>query len=68
VNIDSLQGQARLTHKNLYDRMREEMEYVEFAICAFQHYLKAGLRLNYSAHLFRRLTENDRGEIHADSH
>ncbi len=42
VDIDSLKGQVRLTHKNLYDGTEEGMEHVEYPIFSVQHHPEAG--------------------------
>ncbi len=54
VDIESIKGQARLTHKNLYDGTEEGMEHVELPIFSVQHHPEAGPGPNDSAHLFRR--------------
>lgn len=57
VDIGSIKGQARLTHKNLYDGTEEGMEHVELPIFSVQHHPEAGPGPNDSAHLFRRFRE-----------
>lgn len=57
VDINSLRGQVRLTHKNLYDGTEEGMQHVEFPIFSVQHHPEAGPGPNDSIHLFRRFRE-----------
>jgi carbamoyl-phosphate synthase small subunit len=57
VDIESVKGQARLTHKNLYDGTEEGMQHVDFPIFSVQHHPEAGPGPNDSAHLFRRFRE-----------
>ncbi len=57
VDIESLKGQARLTHKNLYDGTEEGMRHVEFPMFSVQHHPEAGPGPNDSAHLFSRFRE-----------
>ena len=57
VDINSLHGQVRLTHKNLYDGTEEGMSHVEFPIFSVQHHPEAGPGPNDSAHLFTRFRE-----------
>lgn len=54
VDIKSLRGQARLTHRNLYDGTEEGMEHVEMPIFSVQHHPEAGPGPNDSSHLFTR--------------
>jgi len=54
VDIDSLKGQAKLTHKNLYDGTEEGMKHVEMPIFSVQHHPEAGPGPNDSVHLFER--------------
>jgi carbamoyl-phosphate synthase small subunit len=63
VNIGSLHGQARLTHKNLYDGTEEGMAHVEFPVFSVQHHPEAGPGPNDSAHLFRRFREMIEGKV-----
>lgn len=42
VDILSLKGQVRLTHKNLYDGTEEGMEHLEYPIFSVQHHPEAG--------------------------
>jgi len=57
VDINSVKGQARLTHKNLFDGSEEGMEHVELPIFSVQHHPEAGPGPNDSAHLFKRFRE-----------
>jgi carbamoyl-phosphate synthase small subunit len=62
VDIRSLYGQTRLTHRNLYDGTEEGMEHVELPVFSVQHHPEAGPGPNDSAHLFRRFREMIEGE------
>ena len=57
VDIESLKGRTRLTHKNLYDGTEEGMEHVELPMFSVQHHPEAGPGPNDSAHLFKRFRE-----------
>lgn len=57
VDIASLKGKTRLTHKNLYDGTEEGMQHVEYPIFSVQHHPEAGPGPNDSAHLFKRFRE-----------
>lgn len=57
VDIKSLQGQARLTHTNLYDGTEEGMRHVELPVFSVQHHPEAGPGPNDSVHLFRRFRD-----------
>ncbi len=57
VDIESVKGKAKLTHKNLYDGTEEGMEHVELPIFSVQHHPEAGPGPNDSAHLFKRFRE-----------
>jgi len=57
VAVNSLKGQVRLTHRNLYDGTEEGMEHVELPIFSVQHHPEAGPGPNDSAHLFRRFRD-----------
>ncbi|GAB4414493.1 MAG: glutamine-hydrolyzing carbamoyl-phosphate synthase small subunit [Thermodesulfovibrionales bacterium] len=57
VDINSLHGQARLTHKNLYDGTEEGMQHIELPIFSVQHHPEAGPGPDDSRHLFRRFRE-----------
>jgi len=54
VDIESVKGQAELTHKNLYDGTEEGMRHVEYPVFSIQHHPEAGPGPNDSAHLFKR--------------
>jgi carbamoyl-phosphate synthase small subunit len=57
VDIHSLRGQTKLTHRNLYDGTEEGMRHVELPIMSVQHHPEAGPGPNDSAHLFKRFRE-----------
>ncbi len=57
VDIESVKGRARLTHKNLYDGTEEGMQHVELPIFSVQHHPEAGPGPNDSVHLFKRFRE-----------
>ena len=57
VDINSLEGQVKLTHKNLYDGTEEGMQHVELPVFSVQYHPEAGPGPNDSAHLFRRFRE-----------
>ncbi len=57
VDINSLQGQVKLTHKNLYDGTEEGMMHVELPVFSVQHHPEAGPGPNDSAHIFRKFRE-----------
>jgi carbamoyl-phosphate synthase small subunit len=57
VEIDSLQGQVQLTHKNLYDGTEEGMVHVELPLFSVQHHPEAGPGPNDSAHIFKKFRE-----------
>jgi carbamoyl-phosphate synthase small subunit len=54
VDIESIKGQTKLTHKNLYDGTEEGMQHVELPIFSVQHHPEAGPGPNDSVHLFHR--------------
>lgn len=54
VDISSLKGQVRLTHRNLYDGTEEGMEHVEHPLFSVQHHPEAGPGPNDARHIFRR--------------
>ena len=54
VDIKSLHGKVKLTHKNLYDGTEEGMRHVELPIFSVQHHPEAGPGPNDSAHIFKR--------------
>ncbi|MEW6109869.1 MAG: glutamine-hydrolyzing carbamoyl-phosphate synthase small subunit [Nitrospirota bacterium] len=57
VDISTLKGRVRLTHKNLYDGTEEGMQHVELPVFSVQHHPEAGPGPNDSVHLFRRFRE-----------
>jgi carbamoyl-phosphate synthase small subunit len=57
VDIKSLHGQVKLTHKNLYDGTEEGMMHVELPVFSVQHHPEAGPGPNDSAHIFRKFRE-----------
>ncbi len=57
VDINSLKGQVRLTHKNLFDGSEEGMQHIELPIFSVQHHPEAGPGPNDSAHLFKRFRQ-----------
>ncbi|MCX7913846.1 MAG: glutamine-hydrolyzing carbamoyl-phosphate synthase small subunit [Thermodesulfovibrionales bacterium] len=57
VDIQSLGGKVRLTHKNLFDGSEEGMEHVELPVFSVQHHPEAGPGPNDSSHLFKRFFE-----------
>lgn len=65
VDISSLRGQVRLTHKNLYDGTEEGMEHVELPVFSVQYHPEAGPGPNDSTYLFRRFREILEGKVWA---
>lgn len=57
VNINSLKGQVRLTHRNLYDGTEEGMQHIELPIFSVQHHPEAGPGPNDSTGIFSRFHE-----------
>ncbi len=57
VDIKSLRGQVRLTHRNLYDGTEEGMSHVDLPVISVQHHPEAGPGPNDSAHLFRKFRD-----------
>ncbi|RJQ55447.1 MAG: carbamoyl-phosphate synthase small subunit [Nitrospiraceae bacterium] len=57
VDIESLKGQAELTHKNLYDGTEEGMRHKDLPIISFQHHPEAGPGPNDSGYIFKRFKE-----------
>ena len=57
VDINSLHGQVRLTHKNLYDGTEEGMQHVELPVFSVQHHPEAGPGPNDASHIFKRFRE-----------
>jgi carbamoyl-phosphate synthase small subunit len=62
VDIHSLRGQVRLTHRNLFDGSEEGMEHVELPVFSVQHHPEAGPGPNDSTHLFKRFREMIEGK------
>jgi carbamoyl-phosphate synthase small subunit len=62
VDINSLKGQVKLTHRNLFDGSEEGMEHVEYPVFSVQHHPEAGPGPNDSTHLFRRFGEMMEGK------
>jgi carbamoyl-phosphate synthase small subunit len=54
VDIKSLRGQVRLTHKNLYDGTEEGMRHTELPLFSVQHHPEAGPGPWDAAHIFSR--------------
>jgi carbamoyl-phosphate synthase small subunit len=63
VDINSLKGQVRLTHRNLYDGTEEGMQHVELPVISIQHHPEAGPGPNDSTHLFRRFRKIIEGRL-----
>ena len=57
VDINSLNGQVELTHKNLYDGTEEGMRHAELPVISFQHHPEAGPGPNDSGNIFKRFME-----------
>jgi carbamoyl-phosphate synthase small subunit len=57
VDINSLKGKVKLTHKNLYDDTEEGMQHVELPVFSVQHHPEAGPGPNDSVHIFKRFRE-----------
>jgi carbamoyl-phosphate synthase small subunit len=57
VDINSLHGQVRLTHKNLYDGTEEGMQHVGLPVFSVQHHPEAGPGPNDASHIFKRFRE-----------
>jgi carbamoyl-phosphate synthase small subunit len=57
VDINSLNGQVELTHKNLYDGTEEGMKHRDMPIISFQHHPEAGPGPNDSGYIFKRFRE-----------
>ncbi|MCX8026378.1 MAG: glutamine-hydrolyzing carbamoyl-phosphate synthase small subunit [Thermodesulfovibrionales bacterium] len=54
VDIKSLKGKVRLTHKNLFDGSEEGMEHVEYPLFSVQYHPEAGPGPNDAKYLFER--------------
>ncbi|KAF0185801.1 MAG: carbamoyl-phosphate synthase small subunit [Nitrospirae bacterium] len=54
VDVGSLRGQVRLTHRNLYDGSEEGMQHTELPVMSVQHHPEAGPGPNDSTHIFSR--------------
>jgi carbamoyl-phosphate synthase small subunit len=57
VDIDSLNGQAVLTHRNLYDGTEEGMRHKDLPILSIQHHPEAGPGPNDAHYIFHRFKE-----------
>lgn len=57
VDINSLKGQAELTHKNLYDGTEEGMRHRDLPVISFQHHPEAGPGPNDSGYIFMQFRE-----------
>ncbi|MBI4688468.1 MAG: glutamine-hydrolyzing carbamoyl-phosphate synthase small subunit [Nitrospirae bacterium] len=61
VDINSLHGQVRLSHKNLFDGSEEGMEHVELPVFSVQYHPEAAPGPNDSNYLFKRFKDMLRG-------
>jgi carbamoyl-phosphate synthase small subunit len=66
VDINSLGGKVRLTHKNLYDGTEEGMQHVELPVFSVQHHPEAGPGPNDSCHIFGRFRDMIEGKFKPD--
>jgi carbamoyl-phosphate synthase small subunit len=66
VDINSLGGKVRLTHKNLYDGTEEGMQHVEFPLFSVQHHPEAGPGPNDSTHIFGRFRDMIEGRLNTN--
>lgn len=57
VDVKSLGGQVKLTHKNLFDGSEEGMIHRDMPIMSFQHHPEAGPGPNDSGYIFKRFRE-----------
>ncbi len=57
VDINSLKGQVRLTHRNLFDGSEEGMQHVELPVFSVQHHPEAGPGPNDASHIFKKFRE-----------
>lgn len=62
VDVNSLKGQVKLTHKNLYDGTEEGMQHVELPVFSVQHHPEAGPGPNDSTCLFKKFREMIEGK------
>ncbi len=60
VDIKSLNGQVRLTHKNLYDGTEEGMEHVEYPIFSVQYHPEAGPGPNDALDFFEKICQKEK--------
>lgn len=68
VDIQSLRGRARLTHRNLYDGTEEGMHHVELPVMSVQHHPEAAPGPNDSSHLFSRFRDLIGGRVDPSSY
>lgn len=57
VDIHSLKGQVKLTHRNLFDGSEEGMQHVDLPMISVQHHPEAGPGPNDSIHIFERFRQ-----------
>jgi len=57
VDIKSLKGKVKLTHRNLYDGTEEGMQHVEMPVYSVQHHPEAGPGPNDSIHIFSQFRQ-----------
>ncbi|PKL51811.1 MAG: carbamoyl phosphate synthase small subunit [Nitrospira bacterium HGW-Nitrospira-1] len=57
VDIKSLQGKVKLTHRNLFDGSEEGMQHVELPVFSVQHHPEAWPGPNDSTHIFSRFRQ-----------
>jgi carbamoyl-phosphate synthase small subunit len=63
VDVKGLKGQAKLTHKNLYDGTEEGMRHVELPIFSVQYHPEAGPGPNDAGYIFKRFREMIEGKF-----